>query len=91
MEVIAQTGGGYLVQATKTELQEIINAVSGTRPEEIKIGQKIPAIDYAGTIKKIKSLKEDYNFKQLLQNSISVSNSINLLNAAVENASKLEI
>ena len=89
MEVIAQTNGGYLLQATQGELMEIINAVTGSKPDKINIGQKIPAIDYAGTIKKIKSLKEEYNFTNLISNAKSVYNTAMSLQKAVEDAASI--
>jgi hypothetical protein len=69
MEVIAKTNEGFLIKATENEIKEIVNAVTGIRPKEIKIGQKMPAIDYASTITKIKSLKDDDYFKQVLKYS----------------------
>ena len=62
MEIIAKTKEGVLIQASEREVKEILNAVSGHRPEVLSIGQKIPAIDYASTITKVKSLGDSYEF-----------------------------
>ena len=56
MIIIAKTENGYLIEAKPNEVKEILTAVVGDNIKEIKIGQKIPAIDYAGTIKKVKSI-----------------------------------
>ncbi len=91
MEIVARTKTGYLLQAKGSEIQEILNAVTGTKPKDLVIGQKIPAIDYATTITKIKSLKEDYLFIQLFERIKSFHESTERLEAAVVNASKLEV
>lgn len=91
MEVIAKTDGAFLIQATENEIKEIVNAVTGDRPKEIKIGQKIPAIDYASTITKIKSLKNDYDFKNLIEKQEKVGRIINEFVQAVDRASLIEL
>ena len=91
MEIIAEAKDGYLVHATKNEIKSILTAVSGTRPGDIEIGQRIPAIDYATTITKIKELGDDFKFKQLLAFTESVYNEIGRLKAAVMDAQKIEI
>ncbi len=91
MEIVAETKTGYLLQAKASEIQEILNAVTGTRPKELVIGQKIPAIDYATTITKIRTLKEDYLFIQLFERIRSFLESAEKLEAAVVNASKIEV
>lgn len=65
MQIIAKTKDGFIIEATNKELKEIISSVQGSEPEKIEIGHKIPAIDYAGSIKKIKELATDYNFKMI--------------------------
>jgi effector-binding domain-containing protein len=65
MEIIGKTENGFLIQATNQEVKNIISAVIGKVPEKIGIGQKLPAIDYAATITKIKTLSEDYDFTQI--------------------------
>lgn len=91
MEVIAKTNDGLLIHASANEIKEIITSVSGIRPEEIKIGQKIPAIDYASTITKIKALKNEYHFKQLLSESEKFIGTIDQLKKAVNEAENLNI
>jgi hypothetical protein len=92
MQVIAKTAGsGLLIQATEEEIKEIVNAINGTKPEKIEIGQKIPAIDYAGTISKIKSLKGHYDFRQMTEYSVKVAETVAKFKEIVENAANLEI
>lgn len=66
MQIIAETKEGVLISATSNEVKEILNATTGERPSELKIGQKIPAIDYASTITKIKTLSKDSYYVNLL-------------------------
>lgn len=66
MEIIAKTDNGFLVEAKASELKEIIRSVSGEAPDNIKIGHKIPAIDYASTITKIKALSDNYSYTNLM-------------------------
>lgn len=92
MEVIAKTSNsGFLIQATDSELKEIINAINGKRPETIEIGQRIPAIDYAATISKIKSLKDAYDYQELLKRFKSLSGTIEGISTAVENAVNITV
>ena len=65
MKIVATTEDGYLIQATSNETKEILTSVNGIRPKEIEIGQKIPALDYATTITKLKALKDDFKFTQM--------------------------
>lgn len=90
MVIVAKTEDGCLIQATKSEVCEILNAVSGQKPEDLKISQKIPAIDYASTITKIKSLKESYEFKTLLTKTEKFVEMINDLESVVAQAAKIE-
>jgi hypothetical protein len=90
MEVIAKTNEGFLIKATENEIKEIVNAVTGNKPKEIQIGQKIPAIDYASTITKIKSLKDDDYFKEILKYSKWFKETVDELELAVEKASEIE-
>lgn len=90
MRIIAETKDGYLVHATSNELKEILASVSGERPKEIRIGQKIPAIDYATTITKIKALKDDYDFKQLFSYIESFYDSTKRLKEVVVKANNIE-
>jgi hypothetical protein len=92
MEIIATTSGnGFLIQASDSEVKEILNAVTGKKPEKIEIGQKIPAIDYATTITKIKSLGEHYDFKELSRHLDAFQKHFNSLVMGVEQASKIEL
>ena len=91
MKIIAETKDGYLIHAESTEIKEVLTAVTGNRPDEIKIGQKIPAIDYASTITKIKALHDNYQFKQLLLFTESFYAEIEELKTAVTNAKEIEI
>ena len=59
MEIIAKTENGVIINATNDEVNEILNAVSGAKPEKLKIGMKIPAIDYASTIRKVQGLGKE--------------------------------
>jgi hypothetical protein len=90
MQVIALTETGCLISASSDEVKEIINAVSGNKPEKLQIGQKIPAIDYASTITKIKSLEKDYDFKNLIRHGEDFTEKLRELNQIVLNAAKLE-
>jgi len=91
MIIIAITTDGCLIQATTGEVREILNAVTGTKPEKLSIGQKIPAIDYASTITKIKSLGSDYDFEQLIRHTAGFTKSFNILQDAVAKASEITI
>lgn len=91
MEIIAETKDGYMIQAKESEIREILRAVSGVKTKDIVIGQKIPAIDYASTITKIKSLKENYSFTQLIFQTDQLYKEVAELRDAVEDANKLEV
>lgn len=91
MEIIAKTNSGVMIQATEAEVKEIINAVTGKKPEKIEIGQKIPAIDYASTITKIKTLSSDYNFTELLNRSKQFIDKVSELKETVDNAKNIEV
>lgn len=91
MIIIAKTKDGYLIHATKNEIKEILTSVTGERPDELKIGQKIPAIDYASTITKVKSLSDNYSFKQLLQYADNFHGSVIEMGEIVNNTKSIEI
>lgn len=91
MKIIATTTDGVLISATKAETNEILTAVNGVKPEELKIGMKIPAIDYASTIKKIQTLENNYEFKQLRNYVSQFTKEFATLDIAVANASKLTV
>lgn len=90
MIIIAQTPDGFLIQAHTKEVAAILNAVTGAVPEKIPIGQKLPAIDYAATITKVKNLADDYSFKKLNESIGSVVATVEGFNKAVRDASNLE-
>ena len=91
MKVIANTKDGFLISATQKELVEIIKSVTGERPEEIKIGQKIPAIDYASTITKVKTLNDEHSFKKIFLALKDFNKEADNLKKAVNEAEDLEI
>jgi len=91
MIVIAKTTDGFLIGATEKELKEIVKSVSGLTSKEVDIGQKIPAIDYASTITKVKTLKDDYHFKQVFSALEEFVKKADGLKKAVEDANGLEI
>jgi len=91
MEIIAKTDEGFLIRGTNQEVKEILRSVQGAVPDSIEIGQKIPAIDYAGTITKLNQLTEDYHYKQLLVSADSFVKHIEGLQTAVKNASEAGI
>lgn len=90
MRVVAHTQAGCLIEATKEEVQNIVAAVTGSKPKEIEIGQKIPAIDYGATITKVRSLKENYEFRKVLEGTRDLQKHVDILNAAVQAASLIE-
>ena len=90
MEIIAKTGKGFLIQATKDELKAILTATNGKSPDEVGIGQKIQAIDYASTIQKLKTLQSDYDFKQLIKATADFYETTQKLANIVENAGQIE-
>jgi len=90
MEIIAKTDNGFLINGTESELKEIIRAVQGAVPKEIKIGQWIPAIDYSATITKIKRLPEEYFYRQLIKHAKEFDMFINKLQMVVEDSTKLQ-
>jgi len=90
MEIIAKSKDGVIITATNNEVKEILSAVNGVKPEKLEAGMKIPAIDYASTIRKIKTLKADYDFQQLVSYSRKVYNSVQELVNRVEAAGNIE-
>jgi hypothetical protein len=90
MQVIASTNSGVLISATNEEVIEILRSVNGEAPKEIRIGQKIPAIDYAGSVTKLKSLKGAYTFTQLCSYVDQFISSFEKLKVSVENAASCD-
>ena len=91
MEVIAKTEKGFLIQATRKETEEILKSVTGKLPEKIEIGQKVPAIDYATTITKVKALQKNYAFEQMISKIKTFNNEVSKLESVIEKASSIEI
>ena len=92
MEIIAKTEHGFIISASENEVREIIHSVTGnSAPKEIPIGQKLPAIDYAQSIKKLKELKDDYTYKQLKSYLSNLYSEFVKFSGAVENAASIEI
>ncbi len=89
MEIIAKTDTGFLINGTKSEIEEILRAVHGSVPENIEIGKKIPAIDYSATITKLKKLPEEYEYKSLISYAKKFNIIIDELNEVVEKATEL--
>lgn len=91
MEVIAKTSDGVLIKATEEEVKEMVNSVTGTKPDKIEIGQRVPAIDYATTIRKVKTLKDNSYFKEIFRQHEAFSKSLDALKKSVETAATIEI
>lgn len=92
MKIIAKTAGNsVLIEATEQEVKEILNAVTGNKPEKVEIGDRIPAIDYASTITKIKSLSESSTFRNLVNYVDSFKRDVDSLKQVVDSASKIEL
>lgn len=91
MEIIAKTSTGCLISATSAEVTEILRSVTGKTSEKLEIGQKIPAIDYASSITKIKELGEDYAFTNLESRVESFKDSFEDLACAIKSAASLEV
>ncbi len=86
MEIIAKSKNGFLIAASEREVSEILTAVSGKAPDKLEIGQKIPAIDYASTITKVRALGDSYEFKALVERTAKFNAAIEELTAAVREA-----
>lgn len=91
MEIVAVTKDGALINATAAEIYEIINSVTGKRPDNVSIGQKIPAIDYATSITKLKTLKDDYSFTSMKERLNSFKLEMDKLFNSIENAANISI
>lgn len=91
MEIVAVTKDGALINATSAEIYEIINSVTGKRPDKVSIGQKIPAIDYATSITKLKTLKDDYSFTSMKERLNIFKLEMDKLFNSIENAANISI
>ena len=86
MQVIAKSKEGFLLEATELELKEIFQAVSRPVDEKtpIKIGDKIPAFDYAATIQKMREFKNSNTFKTWKDYGERVSESMQKMSTAID-------
>ncbi len=91
MEIIARTNNGFMIAATKNEVNEILRSVTGKPVEDIRIGQKIPAIDYAASITKLKELNSNYEFKMICQHGDIFKKELDSFRDSVNAAASLEV
>jgi len=91
MEIIATTKEGVLIKASNAEVREIMRSVTGKTPKELSIGDKIPAIDYASTITKLKELGENNSFTNLLYYTKDFVERVEELSKVVEAAKNLGV
>jgi len=86
MEITAKTKEGYFIEASEAEVKEIYQAVSRPVNKEspIKIGDKLPAFDYAATINKMKEFKKSWNFSRWKENGLEIAKEMQKLTEAVE-------
>lgn len=86
MQIIAKTGKGFLIEATESEVNEIYSAIS--RPETtaspIKIGDKLPAYDYAATIARFKGFAKSHEFTIWKERSTQIAKTMNDYATAIE-------
>ncbi len=80
-----------MISAKENEVQEILRAVSGNSPDKIDIGQKLPAIDYATTITKVKILSDNYDFRVMCERLETFCKTANSLKQMVEHAGNIEL
>ena len=69
----------------------MLRSVTGKVPEKLEIGQRIPAIDYASTITKVKQLGNSYDFTQMQARIREFNKSFEVLTGAVASAASLEV
>ena len=91
MEIIAQTVDGVIISATTKEVKKILRSVTGDSVEKLNIGQKIPAIDYAASITKVKDLNDNYEFTQLRSRVKSFTKEFEKLEGSIEQASLIDV
>lgn len=85
MKIIAKSQDGFLLEATESEINQILNAVLGKDEKRSPgIGTKLPAVDYAATITKIKGLKDSYDIKTAIQYTTNVLKELEKLNNSLE-------
>ena len=91
MEIIAITNEGVIISAKTSEVKEILNAVTGEKPKELKQGMKIPAIDYATTIIKIKALADNRDWNALGREVRDFNIAFEELSTTIKTASKIDL
>lgn len=91
MEIIAKTETGVIISATTKEVKEILRSVTGETVEKVNIGKKIPAIDYAASITKVKDLNDNYEFTQLRSRVKSFTKEFDKLENSIEQASSIDV
>lgn len=92
MKIIGLTNNGALIEASFDEVKSIHRAVTGQDKEikDIKVGDKLPAIDYATTITKIKTLKANSKFTYLESYLNDFNQVFEHLKTAVHSASDID-
>lgn len=86
MKIIASTTSGFLIEATEYEVTAILTAVSKkpTKENTIKIGDNIPAYDYAAMITRCKDFANSYSFKEYKNYIERVSREGNVICEGIE-------
>jgi len=67
MKIIGQSKEGFFINATKAEVEAILNA-TGVKDATPKIGDNLPAYDYSAVITKCKDFKKSYEYRSLKEN-----------------------
>ena len=91
MEIIAKTKSGVLINATESEVEAMVNAVTGQKPKEIKIGLKVPAIDFASTITKVRALADNYSFRKIIEHTDDFKVYLNELVSVVNHPKEIDV
>ena len=66
MRIIGITDDGFILEASKDDVRHILTATNGScEIEKVKVGQKIPAIDYSMSISKVNDLAGSYPLRQI--------------------------
>lgn len=90
MEIVAKTSGGVLINATDDEIKQILKSVNGNIPDRLEIGQKIPAMDYALTIKNVKGLASNGKLNYMFDYLKEFNEYSEKLKDVIKNASEIE-
>lgn len=93
MKVIAKTENGVLIEATNEEVQEIHSSVTGNTIEakQIVVGMKLPAIDYAASIKKVRTLASNYELSVVEEKLKRFVTYYEELKTSIKKASEIEL